>query len=239
MAVSGSYPLAGYRRGVSPFPTRAEQGIPALGAVLLLACTVYIAALGDVLLTGSLGWGLGAVLIVGSAVAAARVARRDLAFAVVAPPLAFAAGTFAAVPFTAAAHEESFPLGTALAFAGALGGGAPLLGAGVLCAGVLALVRWELGRRAAVPDVVAGTVDDIREDVDQREAARGDEAESAPSGEGTPPRKPEAPGDQEAPVDDVPGTPVGAFSDTPALDDEETCSERAGVGDEEPQAKSA
>jgi hypothetical protein len=141
---------------VSPFPTRSEQGIPALGVVLLLGCAVYVAALADVLFTGSLGWGLGAVLVAGSALAAARVARRDLLFAVVAPPLAFAAGTLAVVPFTAASSDASFPLGTVLAFAGALGGGAPLLGSAVLAAGVLALVRWELDRRGMTQVEPAG-----------------------------------------------------------------------------------
>lgn len=138
----------GYGRRVSPFPTRAGEGLPALGAVLLLGCAVYVAALVDVTLTGSLGWGLGVVLVVGSIAAAARLARRDLPFAVVTPPLAFAVGTAAAVPFTAASREVSFPLGTILAFAGALGGGAPLLGAAVVAAATVGGVRWELDRRS-------------------------------------------------------------------------------------------
>lgn len=152
----------GYRHRVSPFPSRPGEGLPALGVVLLLGCAVYIGALVDVTLTGSLGWVLGIVLVAGSLAAAARVARRDLVFAVVAPPLAFAAGTAAVVPYTAAAREEGFPLGSVLAFAGALGGGAPLLATAVLLAAGIAAVRWKLERRAVgrvAP--VPGTSDEV------------------------------------------------------------------------------
>ncbi|RZS87287.1 hypothetical protein EV189_2712 [Motilibacter rhizosphaerae] len=131
-----------------------DAGLPASGAGLLLSTAAFLGGLVDVALTGSLGWGFGTAFVVGSGALGLRLAGRDLVFAAILPPLAYAVAAFLCVPLTAAAHESRFPLGLALALGGALGTGAPLLLLALAAGCGAAGTRWALERRAAPAPVL-------------------------------------------------------------------------------------
>lgn len=106
--------------------------------------SVVITLLGgliDVITTRSLGWVFSACFLITSAWTAARVVRRDLLVAVIAPPLVFAVAAFIALQLLPSQSSGRWLLRQGLDLATTLALGAPILLGGTAIAGCIALVR--------------------------------------------------------------------------------------------------
>ena len=169
MATVGAVPV---------FPTRPHEGIPATGATLVLSAVVSLAALVDIAVSGRPGHFSAAVFVLGCGAVAARLVRRDLSAALLAPPLVFAAVAVIAVQFVARGGSvRAYAVDEVLGLGAALGSGAPALFAGLALSGAVAAARL-LGEHRArasqvgdqrTDDEDAGTQETGEPEADQRE----------------------------------------------------------------------
>ena len=123
-----------------------RRGLSVTGAVVLVLLLGGAGATYDVVLGSGLGLVFGTCFVVGCALAALLVHRRDLKAAVVLPPLVYVVLAVAGNAADGASDAGGFLSDQALALLNAVVLGAPVLVGGTLAAALLAALRGFAGR---------------------------------------------------------------------------------------------
>jgi hypothetical protein len=141
--------MAPYAQHRSRSAVSSVPGLTAGGAAVLSVVLTTIGAAGDLVLADSLGLGFSGAFLLATAWGALRLIRRDLAAAVVIPPLVYAGVALLALQVAPAGGSGDWLTRQVLALLLSLAHGAPVLLGGTALAGVIVLVRRH--RSAAVP----------------------------------------------------------------------------------------
>ncbi|RKS72402.1 hypothetical protein CLV35_2646 [Motilibacter peucedani] len=134
------------------FPNRPGTGLPATGATLVLSVLCFAGALADIGVRGHLGTCFSVAYVAGCALLGARLVRRDLAAALIVPPLVFVTVAFVALQLiTRGEGARSFLVNEVMGLGGALASGAPVLLLGLAVAAALAGFRVAVARAHRTP----------------------------------------------------------------------------------------
>ncbi|MEU8134698.1 DUF6542 domain-containing protein [Streptodolium elevatio] len=144
----GGRPGPGNGRPAQRRRPAAATGLTAPGALVVASGVTLVGGVLDRMLTGTLGAPFAVVFLATCAVVAAKTRMRDLAAAVIAPPLAFALTILALSLFFPSDNGEGFVVRTMLDMFTALTFKAGVLWSGTALAAAIALVRFRADREA-------------------------------------------------------------------------------------------